>query len=112
MGWVNKNNNADGEFERIKLSEGESFTGLYAGPRDMSGVNGAFVSHEFNKEGDTEKVYTVSGASLNRGLEGVEPGTLTRLTYIGEKTTKSNRTVKAYDVAVYADDDGKAKASF
>ncbi len=109
MGWVNKDQNT--EFAKIVLAEGESFEGRYAGPRNMNGVNGPFVSHEFEVEGD-EIPHSISGASLNRGLEGVEPGTLTRLTYVGEKTTKSNRTVKAYDVGIFVDDEGKAKASF
>lgn len=100
--WVSKSAGG-GDFVKIALAEGETFEGIYSGPADMNGVNGPFVSHEFEKEGDDAR-YTISGASLNNGLRGVEPGTRTRLTFDGMVTTKSNRTCKAFTVEVYAEE--------
>lgn len=101
--WIKKSGGGgDTEWVKIVLEEGETFEGRYAGPRDQNGSNGPFVSHEFEKE-DDEAVYQISGASLNRGLADVEPGTTVRLTFDGIVTTKSKRTCKAYTVEVYAD---------
>lgn len=110
MGWTNKSTaGSGGEFKRIELAEEESFEGRYVGPQDLTGVNGDFVSHEFEVEGDDSR-HTISGASLNRGLADVEPGTLTRITFKGMVITKSKRTCKAYDIAVYAEDAPAAKS--
>lgn len=107
--WVSKSGGG-GEFTKIEpLEVDETFEGRYSGPRDCNGTNGPFISHEFEVEGD-EAVYQISGASLNNGLKGVEPGTLTRLTFRGMKMSKNKREFKAYDVEVYAEEQAPAKA--
>lgn len=104
MGWTTKAATG-GDFQKIELAENESFEGRYAGPREMTGVNGDFVSHEFTVDGDEEGViHNISGASLNRSLADVEPGTLTRITFLGMVITKAKRTCKNYEIGVFVED--------
>lgn len=97
--WVSKSND---DLEWVKLAEDESFEGVLMGDMTCNGANGEFTAYKLQAE--SGKLYGFSGASIANQLGDVRVGSKVRITFEGQKQSKSGRTFNAYQVDVYLED--------
>jgi hypothetical protein len=83
--WIVVSEEDSEETKIVFDTVGDSFTGVYLGPRRIENEDGSFMQHRFAV--GTDKYFTNGNHSMNTGLSQVTKGSLVRVTWTGEKDT-------------------------
>lgn len=90
-----------GQIEIRNIDEGDAIEGYYCGTRDITVDEEPRPVHVF-VDGPDAKQWGVWGAtSLDRILQGVDPGRLVRVMQTGVKDLRGGRKLKTYGVRVH-----------